>query len=108
MLMWYTDYAIFRQNFNPDHVAGYFFDTHPSERQYELQQWVASVDPTGLYAQYMVNRSTYERNKEAMKYLGLKFEDFKYPWLAGLATSQASVYAPATQFVSKNVHRLYR
>lgn len=70
------------------------YTTHPSKRQWELQQNAASLPVAGsLYRDWMVGRSTNERNDYTRDLYGINWDDIKYPWLSGVTNTNPTARA---------------
>lgn len=69
-------------------ILNSLYNIHPSKRQWELQQNAASVPVAGgIYRDWMVGRSTNERNDYTRDLYGIKWDDIKYPWLSGVTNT---------------------
>lgn len=75
-------------------VLNALYTTHPTERQWKYQQNFASFPVAGgIYRDWMVGRSTNERNDYTRDLYGIKWEDIKYPWLSGVTNTNPSARA---------------
>lgn len=85
------------------------WNIHPSKGQWNYQQHIAGLDPTGLYERYMVARSKDEKTSKTLDYYNLDWSDITYPWLSDLSGGNTQkVLGSATWQFSQNMKRLYR
>lgn len=75
-------------------ILSSLYNIHPTKRQWELQQNAASLPfAGGVYRDWMVGRSTNERNDYTRDLYGIKWDDIKYPWLSGVTNTNPSARA---------------